>query len=87
MSFFRNASIGNQIATALVAPVFGFLLFGVLNLWDKHVNVSNSECTDAKPRQARANKPRNSLIRSTKAQRHSWVGLAVPERRWSLQKA
>ncbi len=67
MSFFTNACIGNQIATALVAPTFGFLLFGVLNLWDKHVNVGNSECVDAEPRRARANKPRNSLIRSTKA--------------------
>ena len=67
MSFFRNASIGNQIATALVAPIFGFLLFGVLDLWDKHVNVRNSVCADAEPRQARANKPKNSLISSTKA--------------------
>ena len=67
MSFFTNASIGNQIAAALVAPIFGFLLFNVLNLWDKHVNVRNSECADAKPRQARANKPKNSLISSTKA--------------------
>ena len=67
MSFFTNACIGNQIATALVAPTFGSLLFDVLNLWDKHVNIGNSECADAKPRQARANKPRNSHIRSTKA--------------------
>ena len=67
MSFFANASIGNQIATALVAPIFGFLLFNVLNLWDKHVNARNSECANAEPRQARANKPKNSLISSTKA--------------------
>ena len=67
MSFFTNACIGNQIAPALVAPIFGFLLLGVLNLWDKHVNKCNSECADAEPRQARANKPKNSLISSTKA--------------------
>ncbi len=67
MSSFTNACIGNQIGTALVAPIFGFLLFGVLNFWDKHVNVGNSECADAEPRQAGANKPRNSIIRSTKA--------------------
>ena len=66
MLFFTNSYIGNKIAKALVAPIFGFLLFGVLNLWDKHVNVRNSECADAEPHQARANKPRNSLIRSTK---------------------
>ena len=67
MSFFTNACISNQIVAAHVAPNFGFLLFGVLNLWDKHVNKCNSECADAEPRQARAKKPRNSIIRSTKA--------------------